>query len=162
MSKLQTVLDEYLAVRRALGYKLRDPGLLLPTVRGVAEHAGAAYITTDLALKWATQPADARQTWWAKRLGVVRLFAQYCSSYDPRTQVPSPSLLPYPFRRVPPYIYRDQEIRHLLEAARQLPSTVGCVLTPTPHCLAYMLPPVCGPASRCVSIATTSISCMAC
>jgi integrase len=125
MSKLQTVLDEYLAVRRALGYKLRDPGLLLQQFVEFAEHADASYITTDLALRWATQPADARQTRWAKRLSVVRLFAQYCSSYDPRTQVPSPGLLPYPFRRVPPYIYRDQEIRHLLEAARRLPSAVG-------------------------------------
>jgi len=125
MSKLQTVLDEYLAVRRALGYKLHNPGHLLKHFVKFAEHAGAAYITTDLALKWATQPVRARQTWWAKRLSVVRLFAQYCSSYDPRTQVPSPSLLPYPFRRVSPYIYRDQQIRHLLNAARRLPSTVG-------------------------------------
>ena len=84
MSKLQAVLDEYLAVRRALGYKLRDPGLLLQQFVEFAEQASAAYITTDLALKWATQPTRARQTWWAMRLGVVRRFAQYCSCHDPR------------------------------------------------------------------------------
>ena len=60
MSKLQIALGEYLAVRRALGYKLRDQGLLLQQFVEFAEHAGAAYITTDLALKWATQPAHAR------------------------------------------------------------------------------------------------------
>jgi len=125
MSKLQTVLDEYLAVRRALGYKLRDTRLLLHQFVKFAEQSGTAYIRTDLALKWATEPAHAQRTWWAARLGVVRRFAQYCSSHDPRTQVPSSGLLPYPYRRVPPYIYRDREIRRLLKAARQLPSTVG-------------------------------------
>jgi integrase/recombinase XerD len=125
MSKLQTVLDEYLAVRRALGYKLRDPAQLLRQFVNFAEQTGASYITTDLALKWATQPAHAQRTWWAARLGVVRRFAQYCSCHDPRTRVPPPDLLPYPYRRVSPYIYRDQQIRHLLKAARQLPSAVG-------------------------------------
>ena len=125
MSKLQIALDEYLAVRRALGYKLYDQGLLLQQFVKFAEHAGAAYITTDLALKWATQPAHARQSWWAMRLGVVRRFAEYCTCHDPRNRVPPPDLFPYPYRRVSPYIYRDQDIRHLLKAARRLPSTVG-------------------------------------
>lgn len=61
----------------------------------------------------------------AARLGVVRRFALYCSCHDPRTRVPPPDLLPYPYRRVSPYIYCDQEILHLLKAARQLPSAVG-------------------------------------
>jgi integrase/recombinase XerD len=92
MSKLETILDEYLAVRRALGYKLYDTGLLLQQFVEFAEQSGAAYITTELALRWATQPAHARQTWWSSRLGVVRRFAQYCSCHDPRTQVPPPGL----------------------------------------------------------------------
>ena len=59
------------------------------------------------------------------RLGVVRRFAEYCSSCDQRTLVPPPNMLPYPYRRVPPYLYRDEEIRRLLEAARRLPSMIG-------------------------------------
>jgi integrase/recombinase XerD len=125
MSKLQAALDEYLAVRRALGYKLYGAGLLLQQFVEFAEQSGAAYITTDLALKWATEPADSRQTWWAMRLGVVRRFAEYCSSRDPRTVVPPPKMLPYPYRRVSPYLYRDEEIRRLLEAARRLPPVAG-------------------------------------
>jgi hypothetical protein len=57
---------------------LYGPGLLLQQFVEFAEQSGAAYITTDLALKWATEPADSRQTWWAMRLGVVRRFAEYC------------------------------------------------------------------------------------
>ena len=94
MSKLRTVLDEYLALRRALGHKLREPAQLLQQFVNFAEQAGASYITTDLALKWATQPAHAQRTWWAARLGMVRRFAQYCSCHDPRTRVPPPICFP--------------------------------------------------------------------
>ena len=125
MSKLRAALDEYLAVRRALGYKLYRAGLLLQQFVDFAEQAGAAYITTDLASKWATLPPDAQRTWWAARLGVVRQFAQYCSSCDPRTVVPPSDLFPYAYRRVSPYLYRDKEIKALLNAAKQLPSKVG-------------------------------------
>jgi integrase/recombinase XerD len=125
MSTLRAALEEYLALRRALGYKLYAAGLLLQQFVEFAEKNRATYITTDLALKWATQPADTDKTWWANRLGVVRQFAQYCSSLDRRTVVPPPDLLPYAYRRVPPRIYRNEQIKALLQKARQLPSTVG-------------------------------------
>lgn len=59
MSTLRTSLSEYLGVRRALGVKLREPGRMLQRFVDFAEHAGATYITTELALQWATQPESA-------------------------------------------------------------------------------------------------------
>src|SRR5260370_9721394 len=125
MSSLQIALDEYLSMRRALGYKLLLEGRLLRRFIECAKHARADYITTELALKWATQPAHAPPAEWANRLGMVRRFARYCCPNDPRTVVPPPDLLPHQYRRVAPYIYGDQEIIRLLKAARQLPSTIG-------------------------------------
>ena len=49
MSPLQAALDEYLAVRRALGYKLRLSGRLLHRFVDFAERQGATYITSELA-----------------------------------------------------------------------------------------------------------------
>ena len=49
MSKLQGALDEYLAVHRALGYKLRLSGRLLQGFVDSADRQGAAYITAELA-----------------------------------------------------------------------------------------------------------------
>jgi integrase/recombinase XerD len=80
MSSLQIALNEYLAVRRALGYKLLLEGRLLRRFIEFAEHARSDYITTDLALKWATQPAHAQPSQWANRLGMVRRFARYWRS----------------------------------------------------------------------------------
>src|SRR5204862_3047808 len=79
MSSLRTSLDEYLAVRRALGYHLRLTGRLLRRFVEFAEHAHGNYITTELALAWATQPTNAQPAQWANRLAMVRRFAQYCA-----------------------------------------------------------------------------------
>jgi integrase len=125
MSKLSIALDEYLKVRRALGYKLRAQGRYLEQFVEFADRAGADFITTELALKWAMQSAKSQSNWQARRLGMVRQFAQHCSAADPRTVVPSPDLLPCQYRRPAPYIYLDGEIARLLEAAQRLPSRMG-------------------------------------
>jgi integrase/recombinase XerD len=125
MSALRTAFDDYLVLRRALGYKLRLEARLLSRFVDFAERSGADYITTELALNWATQPAHAQPCQWANRLAMVRRFARYCLPNDPRTVVPPPDLLPHQYRRVAPYIYGDDEIIRLLKAARQLPSTIG-------------------------------------
>ena len=125
MSELHAALEEYLSVRRALGVKLRLAGRLLKRFVEFAEREGAAVITTDLALRWATQPADAQPAQWANRLGMVCRFAQYRSAADPRTEVPPPDLLPFRTQRPVPYLYSDEEVSLLLEAARQLPAVTG-------------------------------------
>jgi integrase/recombinase XerD len=125
MSPLRTALTEYLALRRALGFKLQTAESILRQFVHCAEREGALWITTDLALRWATQPQGVQPAHWATRLGMVRGFAQYCRALDARTEVPPPGLLPYRYRRQPPYIYSEQEITRLLTAARHLPSVTG-------------------------------------
>jgi integrase/recombinase XerD len=125
MSPLQTALEDYLLVRRALGFKLYEAGLQLQQFLDFLETAGAQYITTNLAFSWAVQPVDVSPNRWAVRLGVVRQFAHYCAARDSRTEVPPNGLLSYRIRRATPYIYRDEDIKQLLVAARQLTSTNG-------------------------------------
>src|ERR671923_332372 len=125
MSPLRTALTEYLALRRALGFKLQTAGMTLRQFVHCAEQEGAICITTDLALRWATQPQGVQPAHWATRLGMVRGFAQYCRALDARTEVPPHGVLPYRYRRQPPYIFSEQEIAQLLTAARHLPSVTG-------------------------------------
>jgi integrase len=125
MSELRAALEEYLAVRRALGFKLRLAGRLLQRFIDFADHEGATFITMELALRWSTEPAQAQPAQWANRLGMVRRFAQYRRAVDPRTEVPPPELLPYHYRRPAPYLYSDDEVRRLIRAARQLSSVTG-------------------------------------
>ncbi len=56
MTDLQQLLDEYLATRRALGVRLKLSGSLLQRFVAFAEQSESAFITTELALRWATEP----------------------------------------------------------------------------------------------------------
>jgi integrase len=126
MTPLRKAIEDYLGLRRRLGYKLKDPGSYLHHFVSFLEQQGVDYVTTDMALRWAMQPANTQPAHWAARLRAVRLFAQHHSASDPRTEVPPLGLLPHRTRRKQPYIYTVTEIRRLMAAARRLsPSTTG-------------------------------------
>jgi integrase len=125
MNNLQAALGEYLNIRRALGFKLRDEGTVLPQFLLFLDKKDASFITTDLALRWATQPENVLPAHWARRLSMVRVFARFHSAVDPRTEIPPQDLLPFRYRRKPPYIYDDGEISRLLEASSHLQSAIG-------------------------------------
>lgn len=125
MSELRQALEEYIAVRRSLGFSLRLPTSLLRNFVTFAEANGSAYITRELAVRWAKQPHNAQPATWAWRLGMVRRFASWRSVTDPRTEVLPEGLMPYRYYRNSPYIYNDNEIERLIRAASKLPSTNG-------------------------------------
>lgn len=125
MSPLRKALRDYLAMRRSLGFKLRNPEIPLRHFVDFLQRKGARHITTALALRWAKLSPNAHPAWWASRLGFVRGFARYRSATDPRTEVPPVGLLPNRYPRPAPYLYADDEIRRLLKAARELPALGG-------------------------------------
>jgi integrase/recombinase XerD len=118
VSGLRDALEDYLVLRRSLGFKLERPGQLLAGFVGFADQAGAATVTTELALAWATAPADADPSWWRLRLAAIRPFARYLAALDPGTEVPPAGLLGGPVsRRAVPYLYSPAEITALMAAA---------------------------------------------
>jgi integrase/recombinase XerD len=120
MNGLGEVVQEYLSVRRALGYKLEREGMLLPKFAGFVEAQGSPHLTTELAVQWATQPVDASPNWSSRRLGIVRRFALHASALDPRTEVPPADLISYRKTRHPPYLYTDADVRALMQACTRL------------------------------------------
>ena len=120
MSALRQALAEYLAIRRAVGYQLKQDGHLLPDFVEYVDGRGGDFVTTKLALEWATQPTGGSVCWWALRLRVVRHFAQHLRAIEPRTEIPRPGLLPYRTSRRVPYLYADEDVVRLIGAARRL------------------------------------------
>lgn len=120
MTDFCSAAADYLATRRAMGYKLTCQGQMLGQFAAYLDASGAEHLTIAHALSWAKQPADAAPVWWAARLGTVRAFARYLSALDPATEVPPAGLLPEPSHRIVPYIYSDADIARLLEAAGRL------------------------------------------
>lgn len=125
MNSLDQALNEYIAIRRALGFELREVAGCLRNFVAFLKIEGATHITKELALRWAIQPAEAQPYTWAWRLGMVRRFAAWHSATEPRTEIPASGLLPHRYQRKTPYIYSDEEIASLLRRAAQLPSPKG-------------------------------------
>jgi integrase/recombinase XerD len=89
MNRLRQAVQEYLSLRRSLGFKLQDSGKGLLDFVTFMEHHRTSYITQALALAWAQKPVNVQPAQWAKRLSFVRGFARYRSATDSRTQIPA-------------------------------------------------------------------------
>ena len=120
MNTLPQAVQDYLRMRRDLGFKLREAGTSLLDFAAFMRRRRSTFITSKLALAWAQQPRNVQPSHWARRLSFVRGFAHYRSATDPRTQIPPQGLLPFQPQRARPYLYSDDEISRLLRAARDM------------------------------------------
>ena len=112
---------QYLAMRRALGFKLTTFGGLLLSFVDYLEARDMTVITTEAALTWAMSTRRvAEEVTWSRRLMVVRNFARHLAVLEPTNEIPPTDILPYRHRRVCPHIYTTGEITSLLEAADRL------------------------------------------
>ena len=125
MITLRQALEDDLALRQAMGFKMHDAHRSLSQFVDFLNSQGATFITTQWAMDWATHPPHVQPAEWARRLRLVRGFAQYQRAIDPRTEIPPPELLPYRPQRHTPYLYSDAEIAQLIEAASHLPAATG-------------------------------------
>jgi hypothetical protein len=89
MNSLREALQEYIDLRRGLGYKMHDEGLMLPRFVSFMEEHHAEHISARLALEWA-QSASVQPAEWARRLCFVRGFARHRSATDNLTEIPPP------------------------------------------------------------------------
>jgi integrase/recombinase XerD len=121
MSGIRGHAEEYLAMRRALGFKLTTFGQRLLSFVGYLEARGQSVLTTEAALVWATNtPRSTDQVHWSRRLMVVRVFARHLAVLDPATEVPGEDILPHHYRRITPYLYKPEDVGALLDAADTL------------------------------------------
>ena len=121
MKPLREHVEDYVVMRRALGFKLTDTELHLPNFVSYLEARGLSTITAEAALAWATTTprASSREAYWNHRLSIVRVFARYMALFDPATEVPAPNVFPKESQRSAPHIYTDAEISALLAACDQ-------------------------------------------
>jgi integrase len=117
MSALRQAVDDYLTIRRSLGYKLERHGRLLPQFVDYLDRVDATAVTIEHAVAWATLPAGGEANLWAERLSVVRGFTTWLAAFDPATQIPPSDLLPYHPQRAVPHLFSDVDVAALLAAA---------------------------------------------
>ncbi|GAA0639094.1 hypothetical protein GCM10010174_71420 [Kutzneria viridogrisea] len=122
MTTLREHAEQYLAMRRALGFKLTSWGPKLMSFIGYLESRDHTVITTDDAIAWATSTPQGStdRVHWVRRLDVVRIFARHLKTLEPATEIPPEDVLSRRYRRVTPYLYSPHEIVALLLAAGRL------------------------------------------
>lgn len=118
MTALESALADYLAVRRALGYKLASDGHLLAAFVAHLDANEIDTVTVAVAAEWAA--ATRRGGPGADRLTVVRGFARYLQALDPAHEVPPTRLLAGRTSRPVPFLYSEDHIATLMAAARAL------------------------------------------
>jgi integrase/recombinase XerD len=116
---LRGQVRDYLALRRAMGFKMEKYGPLLDSLAGYLDDAGLATVTVQAAVAWAVLPQDVHPHRWKQRLDAARGFARYLAASDPAAEVPPAGLLDARPNRHQPYIFTEQETAVLLAAAGQ-------------------------------------------
>jgi integrase/recombinase XerD len=121
--ELRVRLERYVALRRAVGFPMRNEERMLRDFVTFVERRGLdEAVRSPAAVEWACHGDHRGPTTQARRLSVVRGFLAHVRASVPQTEVPPVGLV-VGNRRPIPYIYTDQEIRALVEAARQLGPT---------------------------------------
>ena len=148
MSALAEQLDDYLRLRRALGFKLGGhASACCPSFVAYLDGRGATTVTVELALAWAPAAGSgSSRSPPSFRLSAVRGFARYLHAIDPAHEVPPPGLLAVPRRRPAPYLYSPAEIAEVLATTRRLrPPLRAATYRPCSGCWPR---PACGSGRR--------------
>jgi integrase len=115
------LVEDYLALRRNLGFDVEQLGWLLRNFARYTEqteHRGS--LTVDLAVRWALSSSAGDPVRAERHLWAVRQFARHRATFDPATEVAPAGLLGRIPGRTQPHIYNDTEISALLRECSRL------------------------------------------
>jgi len=119
--KWLALVDRYLHDRRNLGYSLTIDGRIL---QGFAAFADAKNTPPPLllpvVLEWANLAPSGSEIAIARRIAIVRAFSLYLHTLDPSSAIIPREQVGRTHRRLPPYIYSQNDILACLNSASQL------------------------------------------
>jgi len=116
MNDLRRHSEDYLSLRRALGYKLVGEGQLLVGFVTFCERAGVSRLNTEVAVAWTT-PWPARPPTWRERMRWH--VASPATSIRSTRHRGAPAELSQPASTARfPYIYAKDDVLSLMAAAR--------------------------------------------
>lgn len=125
MTKLNSIfaerLEAYVRLRRGLGLKFaKQESTLHAFDRYLVEREYDGPLTQELVLDFATAKGDASQGHCARRYQAVRHFSDYLATFEPATPRLDPKALRRPPTRPAAYIFTEEEVAALLDAARRI------------------------------------------
>ncbi|MBN2436382.1 MAG: tyrosine-type recombinase/integrase [Spirochaetes bacterium] len=121
MTSIKFMVQDYLSLRRSLGFKLIDTEYVLKKFLLYLEQEHNTHIKTEKVLQWVQASNTLSLPQRSFRFSIIRKFAQYAHALDTSHEVPQYRLLMCKSKRINPHIYSDCEILKLLEACKNLP-----------------------------------------
>jgi integrase/recombinase XerD len=122
MNTLRENVTDYLATRRAMGFKVEGLSKLLLSFVTFCEARGATRVQNNLAVEWASAriKVPVGDALFARRMDAVRIFARYQYALDPATQIPAETIGSRRYRPKEPNVFGEAEIRALVAATDTL------------------------------------------
>jgi integrase len=114
---LTETVESYLRVRRACGFEFKSQGSLLRSFAVFSDERGKHHVCSDVAIEWAGLAGSVDQR--ARRLGQVIRFSRYIRAENPSHELPPPVFGSEKRLRSIPYIFSQEDIRRLVEAASE-------------------------------------------
>lgn len=114
---LTTLVESYLAVRRACGFKLKSEGSLLRSFAIFSDARGKHHVCSKIAIEWAGLATTVHTR--ACRLGQVIRFDRYVHAEDQSHELPPAVFGSEKGPRPIPYIFSQDNIQRLVQAASQ-------------------------------------------
>ena len=121
MREFGQLIEDYLALRRSLGYKLEKNERFLTQFHQYLNQQNLPAATAQAMVQWAALPNGA-PAWHGARLSAVRNFARWAHVFDPSIEVPPAGLLPARAGRRVAFVYSPGEVLALMDAASTLPT----------------------------------------
>src|SRR5215472_11791946 len=116
---LTQLVDSYLALRRAMGFRMKVQEYLLHNFASFAADRAETHIRARTAIEWAAQAPSEGQR--ANRLGMLRVFARFARAEDAGHEVPPERVFSARRVRYRPFIFTPDQLHELLVRASELP-----------------------------------------
>lgn len=124
--KWLALVNRYLRDRRNLGYTLEVDGKTLQGFSAYADRKGTSLpLDLSVVFEWANLAPSGSEIAIARRVAIMRAFSLYLHTLNPSSPVIPTNQVGRTHRRLPPYIYSQDDIIACLKAARSLSPAYG-------------------------------------
>ena len=113
---LTAEINRYIALRRSLGFKLKETAKNLASFGQFAEARGERHVRTATAVAWA-ESASTPDTRYRRITDVIRL-AAFLQAEDAAHEIPPGGIFKAHRTKFIPYIFTDDELAKFVDAAR--------------------------------------------
>ena len=115
---LKEEVERYIALRRSMGFKLKESAMLLAKYADFAEAQGEQYVRAQTAIAWAAEASTPDMRY--RRIADVTRLAHHLRAEDIRHEIPPEGVFTSHRTKFVPYIFTADELARFIDAAYEV------------------------------------------